>query len=735
MTISRQAVLRRLQVFGLNKSQALQIIHQVNEWINHNGFEWTINRIKSMKIYYIQSLANPKEKHDLSWIKSRNGIPTGPFRSIFRLNTPKKILNSLMIYSQFVSPAVTAKQYNKFSKSVHQENDDSRFELPHLSMPKCMDIYIKHESTGSMKLDKSNVDKSESVTVRFPITLEKYEFGTHLVYPRSRSPIWRSLTGNTAVNTAMNSVLTFGHLYVREYLNKYYKDYSFPDWYSKSIGIYHSQISEVHVALDHNDHVGRISFIQEPGYKLRAVANPYPSFQILLEPLKDFVMKSLEFIPEDYCHNQDEALNSIKQYLGDDLDFKLSSIDLSDASNNIPLKPQIELIARFLGADHPQLELFTKVSRGKWYVRTPDGDSSIQYNVGQPMGLGPSFGLFSIFHHFVMRLAINIVDGNNEATDDFFELLTMGHKRHNSKKREDYLDNRNYFPYWIVGDDIVMDSSYQDAYISIMNGTYNVPISIDKCIFNSRYAEMCSRIINKDHVTPSYKWKEINDSSFLDVAKNLGIKSYNLFKPKQKVILDHIAQIPDTLGGPVSWNPQSLCLQEREAKFWTDAEKYLSVSSETSPYVRRETIQYEFLRDIGVLLHFDRVSVHDTIDKVSPKSIETPMDDLVDGRLSLQRQIILTNYYDILNEESDGIGLFKKDPIKYYKSEQKWLMSAFQRAVHKAHTEVHAMRLTDLEYHKLQLQWAPDRIAHNEPIQDRFFMKMYNLYSKQNSSN
>jgi hypothetical protein len=300
-----------------------------------------------------------------------------------------------MIYTSFVSPKVTKKQWHKFKSSVQQEDEEdpqSNYYLP----------YIPIGVFDNITIMETKEQGKEIFTYQFPRTLENFEFkSTRLHHQKVRSPSWEDLGSKTVPNTIVNTLNSFNHLYVRKFILTYYGKDMLPKWFHDRVLSQYSHISNVWQSFDNGDVVGRISFIQEPGYKLRAVANPVISLQIMLEPLKQFVMNALKVIPQDYCHNQDAAILSISHYLRDDSSHRLSSIDLSDATNNIPLTPQIELLETLLGPKHPQIELFRKVARGKWYVDSPEGETSITFNNGQPLGTGPSFGTFSLFHHFV----------------------------------------------------------------------------------------------------------------------------------------------------------------------------------------------------------------------------------------------------------------------------------------------------------------------------------------------
>jgi hypothetical protein len=265
-----------------------------------------------------------------------------------------------------------------------------------------------------------------------------------------------------------------------------------------------------------------------------------------------------------------------------------------------------------------------------------------------------------------------MTDGVPDAIDDFYRSLN-NHKL-SDQSMEDYTFengvNKRPYPYWIVGDDIVISDKYTDNYIAIINGMYDVPISFDKCVFNSRVAEICSRVITEKTITPMYKWKVVNDSSFLTVARDLGPKSMILFRPKQQAILREIGEIPDTLGGPVSWNPDGKCLLQREAEFWNDANKYADIMSTDSVYVRREEVHYQFLRDIKVILNFYKRSlfdkVHDgtigtSVSTEEPKLLEQAIDPV--DSLSRQRELLYREFIFSIKHGSSIIHSFKKAAI------------------------------------------------------------------------
>ena len=591
MSLRQNTVSKRLHVLGLGPRHIEPIIKLVNMWIAHNGFDWTIKRLKQIKVAYIQKLSS--KKFDLDWITHNGQSIKGPFRPIWNLKNPNKALNALMIYTDLVSPKVTQSQWKKFSESAQQDNPFTKGILWPETFPNGRAVY-----------------HSTHYEFKFPQRLQSFRFKNldMLSLKNIRTPQWSSDLMKPGANTPFNMARSFRHHLAVNYLyDNYNRREDFPEWFNNAIMKQFKDSREMiydHARID--DFVGRISFIQEPGFKLRAVANPVMSLQILLDPLKQFVMNALKVIPQDYCHDQNQAIINIQSYLQNNPDKSLYSIDLSDATNNIPLKPQIQLLETFLGPKHPQLELFKSVSRGKWHVESPEGETEIVFNNGHGLGTGPSFGVFSLFHHYVVLCAICDVDDSPVALETFFKLLNQYNLETGSLKKDLILDTvlQPTHPYWIVGDDIVMSKKYAERYIYLMNIYYNVPISFDKCIFDSRTAEFCSRIISENSILHAFKWKSISDSNFLHIAKSLGPKSLPLFRRKQQKVLNEIGFIPDTLGGPVSWNPDGIPLGIRENDFWDKSQELLEIKSVDAPMERRSDQVYRFYRDLKIILSF-----------------------------------------------------------------------------------------------------------------------------------
>jgi len=571
MTISHKGTVKRLLCYGLDFSSATQVTTYVENLIKNNGPEWTISRLKTIKVGYLSYLSGMTP--DWGWVKCRAGLPAGPIHSIFNLRKPHKILNCLMVYSQLISPKVSEKQWLKFSSSVRFVRKNN------LQLFKGLND-IQNSFLGSHKLSMH--------LLRGDAFISKF-------FASVRSP--SLYTGmKTAKSTPKLILEQFNHLIARNFINKHLQGV-LPDFFLQEISKQWSQIHYVLPALEQQDTVGRISFLQEPGYKLRAIANPLPCFQLLLNPLKDALLSLLGELENDFTADQEAGVQYIQGLLRDGI--KVSSIDLSDATNYLPLKDQINVLKSIFG-NNPFIDLFEEVSTSNWVCSSPEGDIKLKWMTGQPLGLGPSFPSFALYHHFIVRMVISNVLGNVDPIRHLYDEL--------SGQRQDVKYN-----YAIVGDDIVIDQLYAHEYLRVIDAL-ECKVSLEKCIFNSHTAEFCSRFITKDKILRQFKWKAATDKSYIDMAKQFGPSILPLLRSKQQEILKVIGEIPDTLNGPVGWNPYGKPLAQREAELWKIAEDLEKLKSSTDLSVPRDEIHYRLKRELG-MIHIKSLTIYEHLDK------------------------------------------------------------------------------------------------------------------------
>ena len=80
----------------------------LQRWIDSSGQEWTVSRLKEIKVFFLQLIANPDlDPRDVSlsfFLKDKNGLPRGPFSFLSRLYTNgdyEVLIRALQMYTPF----------------------------------------------------------------------------------------------------------------------------------------------------------------------------------------------------------------------------------------------------------------------------------------------------------------------------------------------------------------------------------------------------------------------------------------------------------------------------------------------------------------------------------------------------------------------------------------------------------------------------------------------------------
>jgi hypothetical protein len=492
------------------------MIDTIEKWKRNSGEEWTVNRLKAMKQHVLNQIAGIQG--DPPWIsKHPDGSFKGAFRTLSKLETWKdkvKVLNTIMVYSTMVSTSPTPNQWRKFQASAENSpaetkplGKDQEIKLVERLLPK-----FSFDSPRPTALDDLVLSEERRCPTWSP------ELGSLVTVPEIQVGDWLPSSCDSPFVRRMNS----RHPVVFEKL-------------SEDIGKYLSAMPSMFRYPLHDkrataDHVGKVSFIQEPGFKLRAVANPNRIVQCALQPLQRQLFGALRKLREDCTYNQESGVSWVSAQLKKG--HTVHSIDLSDATNNFPLRLQMITLRTIMDPEwEPWLDLFEEASKGPWRVRDPQTgtEREFRWNKGQPLGLGPSFAAFALSHHLLARMACH-------------------------KKDADYR---------ILGDDIVIVGDHAaKMYLNLLR-VYGCPISSSKTISSDRVAEFAGKIALRDEepITP-FKWREVSDRSFIDTARNLGVGAIPLFKRRQREVLHKISEIPEEFGG-LGWNPLGLSFEER----------------------------------------------------------------------------------------------------------------------------------------------------------------------------
>lgn len=506
MTKSQNQAMRRLVVVGLTTGQAKAIAGQVDRWTNCCGPEWTVARLKQLKVMLLHRAAGV-DYPSPPWIACKNGVPKGPFRILFTRTGIKHLsraLNALMCYSTYVAGHVTPKQWEKFRASVEEPTPVTR-EIPIWEM---VPVRSRFRSKRPAIIPFGRVHLGGTFV---PIRMFR-SYETRSV-PEVDIQRWFS---HHAADPLVVAKMTENPELFAEDLLSLVEAYRF------------------NRRADGLSTIGKISFIQEPGYKLRAVANPNRVLQHLLLPLKKVVSDALYQKSRDHTKDQEAGVLQVQEWLR--TGKTVHSVDLSDATNNFPLSLQVRSLHRLLGESwRAHIDLFEECSKGLWSVKDPSEECwrAMRWTKGQPLGLGPSFVSFAYAHHLLVEWC--------------------GRKLPVSRRL-----------YAIVGDDIaIADDELHRQYMDALTHL-GIPVSRDKTLSSPHFAEFAGKAITPQKVIVAPKWKLCSDHNFIDVARLYGPKSITLLRRRQRLVVQLLALLPEWEGG-LGWNPQGLPIEDRLA--------------------------------------------------------------------------------------------------------------------------------------------------------------------------
>lgn len=467
-------------VFGIGRRKAAGLYHELFTWVNSSGYEWTVKRLKTLKLITIGAKRVPEE----------SGYLSGYWGSLVlskEISIVNKI-NMIHVYLYFVAPEATDTQLSKFYDSMESQDLTGMGTLPRDASFQGMRVPISRLQPIAYVDHPFNTNKSIPAFAKGKNEGDK---GDDIVYALN-SPIWR----------------WWGSHYPM-----------FPKYLSSEWTFPMLRVAD-QVKLD-TLCVGRIGFIQEPGFKLRAVANPNRFAQWALDPLKGLLLSVLSNEPSDCTHDQEKGIRRVQGWLKQHK--SVCSIDLSDATNLFPLKYQLSVLEKLAGvylqhlkyteyqAFQGLIDLFKLMCKSPW--ECSDGVPR-KFSRGQPLGLGPSFALFALSHHCVLKdIGIN--------SDD----------------------------YVILGDDIcIAGTALGDKYVNKMN-SLGAKVSQEKSLTSKEVAEFAGKIITSKLVISKYKWQPIRSVNVLDILRVHGPKLLALVPNNLMDVVPTLCTLPRYLGG------------------------------------------------------------------------------------------------------------------------------------------------------------------------------------------
>lgn len=528
---------RRALLLPIPPQISKPVVHLVQKWVRCSGEEWTVGRMKQIKAAFVR-LANSQDP-EVSWVKQSkraNRFFAGPIGTLeeWALNSEKSFavaIQLLNIYTAFVSPELTQKQFAGAVASITQSSQQLHPRVGEF-MTRLRDAVRVNSGVHCVNLDRlprpllhmvpSPVKSSPKLglTSRGRMGLVSSPEGESII--DSISLLLESRKGVELVDS-LPQVFTplfqgIEHLVQGE---RKMHDLEFPPGY-----YIHSDLL-----------MGRVSYLQEPGYKLRYVANPGRVYQRLLEPLGDALFEFSKTLPWDCTHDQARAIEPIQAHIKNG--GTVHSIDLKAATDRFPLSFQMELLETLCHDPHHYLDIFWECSRGDWIMKDPSGSElTIKWAVGQPLGLYPSFAAFAISHGFLLQTLLNR-PWNGE--------------------------------FYVLGDDVViLQDSLKEGYLAALKA-FDIPVSSYKTT-SGPLGEFAGKLITAHLTIPQLKWREPSDDNFVDLARLLGPDALPLFKARQRRVLSAIAEVPEMLGG-LGWNPDGKPMLDRVPQWYFDLEE------------------------------------------------------------------------------------------------------------------------------------------------------------------
>ena len=536
------------------------LLMALRRWIDSSGQEWTVSRLKEIKVFFLQLIANPDlDPRDISlpfFLKDKNGLPRGPFTFLSRLYTNgdyEVLIRALQMYTPFHGGATpTEKQLEKFWNALlHPEPAD----------------VLHVEWLMGLSGDLDRFYQSDRFTSPVP------KFEEEDISSETKSP--SALTLKSEPSNSYDQLYWLKTNSIAKFFG-YGKRFHHPNQ-SKIARLILSVTNlpiDYFAPFEHLTCVGKISYLQEPGFKLRAIANPGKIFQLALTPLGRDLYETLRLIPEDCTFDQSKGIEAVLEHFNQEDTF-CASVDLSSATDQFPFRLTRDILLKLNKANlicmrhgyDEHLALWVRLAMARWH----SDRGEVRWKKGQPLGLYPSFPAFALSHHYIIRCLWNWINPNDNSTEIHEDVNQDDHLINLIEGESPELVPREprTYPYRILGDDIVIfDKRLAKIYQDTMK-RLGCPISLDKT-FNSRVmAEFAGSTIiaSKGAIKPG-KWHYIDDDNFMDVLKAMGPSGFKYLRPKQRSVAKILAPLPEPVG--CGWNPEGIPMAER-------IESYLSL--------------------------------------------------------------------------------------------------------------------------------------------------------------
>lgn len=518
---------RRAESIKLPKGIQQCILADIIKWSEKSGLEWTTKRLKALKVDFIRLSGGQDPSSE--WVQYTNGYPKGSFGKLFRWGhlNPKHTaaaIQLLSVYTLFVHSNVTDSQESKFYGSVCTEPLDEDL------------VEEFYSSTMSRLVEKLVVRKKKLQTVRDYIPSGSKRCPTSNGGTMPELLDQKSHHENDVMVGQGGWLDTIDVLWDTSLGRQLYHRYPSIRQVVKPVeSLVLRKLSKLPpYFFEEGDRggirtagfVGKIGHIQEPGLKLRAVANPFRVYQLALSRLGAQLYELLTTLSWDVTHDQDSGVAWAQQKLREG--NTMFAVDLSDATNVFPLSLQLKVLKGIDGVLEEDINLFETLSKAPWLSPSR---GLVKWTKGQPLGLFPSFASFALTHGLLvasLEKELGLHEGDN---------------------------------FRVLGDDIVIsDLRLNRRYREVLS-MLEVGVSESKTLTSNQVTEFGGRVIFPDQIISAGKWREISDRSFIDLLRNVGPGYIKYLRPRQRKVAEKIITLPHPWG--LNMNPLGLSAYER----------------------------------------------------------------------------------------------------------------------------------------------------------------------------
>lgn len=505
---------------GVKAKDSARFSTLVNKWVESNGEEWTVKRMKSLVSALKESLATGHYIVPEGWATKKNYkgikiVKDGLVHRFLCAKTDQELFLANTFFRSYTLIMIDGKptktQLEKFNTAVFG-----------LSEPNYDRELVKDISTSSERFFTKLVNTFPD----YPEHLYNVQY-TPLVYvaPNEKTSPCYNDEGpfhDLEIYTSKRSNPQTKSLYPLMAIDSLSSLWAkFPMEVSETIlGKGCTHIPPMKVRTSKDVPAGTLGFIQEPGCKCRIVASPALSIQAIGEPLK----RKLEFISSKikwmYTFDHQKGRETTQEWLKKGK--TVYAYDASSFTDRFPVDLQLEVLRVMKDcALLTQFDYEVAKSCSKLKFKSEYHSHLVQYTAGgQPMGWGPSFHLAALTHAILAWKCCRLTGQNPVDTVS------------------------------IIGDDInICHEATARHYVDFMS-RLGVDINLEKSVISDKVSEFAGKIITKDIIIPTIKLKpgRRNQEQLVKLLDFYPRHFWNNLTPEDKKRAIH-AILPEYLGG------------------------------------------------------------------------------------------------------------------------------------------------------------------------------------------